>query len=311
MYNIVFMGTPDFAANILERMVAEKKYNIVLAVSQPDRPKNRGKKLQPTSVKVVAERENIPVYQPESVKTEEFYETLKATDADFFVVVAYGRILTQQVLDIPKKASVNIHGSLLPEYRGAAPIQRAIIDGKQKTGITTMLMAKECDCGDMLLKAETDIEKYDTYGSLHDKLCALGGELIIKTLDGFDDIHPQKQDDNLATYADMIHKDTGKICWSKNSRETECLTRGLDPAPGAYTNYGDEVLKIWKCQVLEDRYEGECGSVITADPKQGLIVKTGDTALKILEIQAKGGKRMKTEDYLRGHSIEVGSVLGK
>lgn len=306
--NILFMGTPDFAVDTLEALVEE--HNVVAVVSQPDRPKGRGKKLQPTPVKAVAEEYNIPVYQPERIKDSEFCDFLETIDADLYVVVAYGQILSERILNIPKYGCINVHGSLLPKYRGAAPIQWSIINGDKKTGVTIMYMDKECDTGDMILKEEIEITPEDTYGSLHDKMAPVGADTLLKAIRLIEEgkAAPLKQRESEATHAPMISKNMGHIDWNKSAAEIKNLIRGFNPVPGAYTVYNGDNIKIWNCDIVKGD-KGENGEVTDIDLKKGFTVKCGENAVLITEIQAKGGKKMKTADYLRGHSIEIGTVL--
>lgn len=306
---VVFMGTPDFAVPVLEALI--KNHNVVAVVSQPDKPKGRGKKLQPTPVKAVAEANNIPVYQPERIKDDEFIDFLETIEADIYVVVAYGQLLSQRILDIPKYGCVNVHGSLLPKYRGAAPIQWSIINGEEKTGITIMYMVRKCDAGDMILKREIEIDPEDTYETLHDKMAPVGAEALIDALNLIEkgEVKAEKQDNSLSCYASMITKDMGIIDWSKSSKEIKNKIRGFNPVPAAYTKYDDDVLKIFKADIVEGYENGEIGEILVVDKKHGFTVKTGDGAIMITEIQAKGGKRMNCADYMRGHQIEVGKIL--
>lgn len=306
---VVFMGTPDFAVPVLEALI--KNHNVVAVVSQPDKPKGRGKKLQPTPVKAVAEANNIPVYQPERIKDDEFIDFLETIEADIYVVVAYGQLLSQRILDIPKYGCVNVHGSLLPKYRGAAPIQWSIINGEEKTGVTIMYMVRKCDAGDMILKREIEIDPEDTYETLHDKMAPVGAEALIDALNLIEkgEVKAEKQDNSLSCYASMITKDMGIIDWSKSSKEIKNKIRGFNPVPAAYTKYGDDVLKIFKADIVEGYENGEIGEILVVDKKHGFTVKTGDGAIMITEIQAKGGKRMNCADYMRGHQIEVGKIL--
>lgn len=303
------MGTPDFAVPVLEALI--KKHDVVAVVSQPDKPKGRGKKLQPTPVKLVAEANNIPVYQPERIKNDDFVDELEKIEADIYVVVAYGQLLSQRILDIPKYGCVNVHGSLLPKYRGAAPIQWSVINGEKKTGVTIMYMVKALDAGDMILKKEIEITPDDTYETLHDKMAPVGAEALIEALDLIEkgQAKPEKQDDSLSTYASMITKDMGLIDWSKGSEEIRNKIRGFNPVPAAYTNYGDDVLKIFRADIVEGYDNGEVGEILAVDKKCGFTVKTGDGALMITEVQAKGGKRMNCADYMRGHEIKIGEIL--
>lgn len=306
---VIFMGTPDFAVPVLEALI--KNHNVVAVVSQPDKPKGRGKKLQPTPVKALAEANNIPVYQPKRIKDDEFVDILEKIEADIYVVVAYGQLLSQRILDIPQYGCVNVHGSLLPKYRGAAPIQWSIINGEEKTGVTIMYMVKKCDAGDMILKKEIEIDSEDTYETLHDKMAPIGADALIEALDLIEkgEVKAEKQNEELSCYASMITRDMGIIDWSKTSKEIKNKIRGFNPVPAAYTKYGEDILKIFKADIVEGYENGEIGEILAVDKKRGFTVKTGDGAVMITEIQAKGGKRMNCADYMRGHEIEIGKIL--
>lgn len=306
---VVFMGTPDFAVPSLEMLI--EKHEVVAVVTQPDKPKGRGKKMVYPIIKEKALEHNIKVLQPNKVREEEFIEVLKELNADIIVVVAYGQILPESILNMPKYGCINVHGSLLPKYRGAAPIQWSVINGEKKTGVTTMYMAKGLDSGDMLLKGEMDILEDDTFGSLRDRMSLVGAKVLEETLEKIQSgsVERIEQNHNEATYAPMIEKETGHINWEKGSDEIINLIKGMDPQPGAFCIYKDEVLKVWKAVKAEDKYESaKIGEIVDIN-KKGFIVKTNDGALLITEIQAKGGKRMTTDAYMRGHEIEKGSVL--
>lgn len=310
--NIVFMGTPDFAVESLTK-IYESGHNILAVVSQPDKPSGRGMKMLPTPVKEYALNKNLKVYQPERIKNnEEFIHTLKELKPDVIVVVAYGKILPTDILNIPKYGCINVHGSLLPKYRGAAPIQWAIINGEKKTGITTMYMAEGMDTGDMILKQEVDIDENDTYGTLYEKLKKVGGKLILETLEKIADglVPREKQSDDFSI-APMIEKTMGNINWNKSAVEIRNLIRGLNPMPGAYTNLENKKIKIWSAEIIPDIIENDMtsGTVIKANTKEGLLISTGDGVLKITELQMPNAKKMLTEDYLRGNCIEAGSIL--
>ena len=304
---ILFMGTPEFAAVNLKAIV--EKHDVAAVISQPDRPKGRGKKLQPTPVKEIALEYNIPVYQPEKIKDKKFVNFLKTIDADVYVVVAYGQILSQEILDLPKYGCINVHGSLLPKYRGSAPIQWSILNGDKITGVTTILMDKNCDTGDMLVKREMEILPSDTYGSLHDRMAPIGAEVLLETLEKIENgtIKREKQNEDDAVHIPMIFKSMGEINWSKYSEEIINLIHGLNPTPVAFTSYEDEVLKIWNAK--EANGNGEAGEILVADSKKGFIVATGNGAIEITELQSKGGKKMNAKDYLRGHSIQEKTIL--
>lgn len=307
---IIFMGTPDFAVPCLDMLVKEG-HEVCLVVTQPDKPKGRGKKMLFPPVKEKAIEYGIEVFQPVKVKEEEAVEKLRSYNADIIVVVAFGQILPESILNMPKYGCVNVHGSLLPKYRGAAPIQWSVINGDTKTGVTTMYMEKGLDTGDMLLKAEFDISDEDTYGTVHDKMCVMGADVLKETLVKIENgtIVREKQDDALSNYAPMISKETGHIDWNKTSFEIINLIRGLDPVPAAWTVYNEEVLKIWKAVKFEcDNTTAKCGEIADIT-KKGFVVKTGDGFVLVTEIQARGGKRMATDAYMRGHAVEKGIVL--
>lgn len=325
--NIVFMGTPDFAVESL-KCLYEAGHNILAVVSQPDKPIGRGMKLLPTPTKNFAIEKGIRVYQPEKIKNNaEFIEEIKGLCPDVIVVVAYGKILPQEVLEIPRYGCINVHGSLLPKYRGAAPIQWAIINGEKETGITTMYMSKGMDEGDMLLKEVVEIVADDTYGTLYEKLKKVGGKLIVKTLEELEKgtLKAEKQPEEF-TLAPMIFKENCKIDWSKSACDIRNLVRGVNPAPGAWTTLEDKIYKIWNCDVLDtsdmEKYSTELihslsleaalkkpGTVLVSNSKDGLLVATGEKWIRIREIQAPNAKKMNILDYLRGNSIEVGSLL--
>lgn len=306
---VIFMGTPDFAVPSLEALLT--KHEVVLVVTQPDKPKGRGKKMVPTPVKACALEHGIPVLQPEKVKEPEFVEQLRSYEPDLIAVTAFGQILNEPILEMPKYGCINVHGSLLPKYRGAAPMQWSIIDGEKVTGITTMYMAKGLDSGDMLLKAEVEITDEDTFATIHDKMAVTGANLLLDTLDQLEagTLERIPQDHDAATYAPMITKETGHIDWSKNRQDIINLIRGLNPAPAAYTIYEEEVLKIFGAVISDVQADGAANGEIVAVVKKGFVVKCGDGCLLITEVQARGGKRMMTDAYLRGHAMKEGILL--
>ncbi|MBR2499906.1 MAG: methionyl-tRNA formyltransferase, partial [Clostridia bacterium] len=279
--NIIFMGTPDFAVNSLKAL-SDARHNIMLVVTQPDKPKGRGHKMAPPPVKECAIELGYDVYQPETLKSDEAYEYLKKYDADLFIVVAYGQILSERVLNLPKLGCVNVHASLLPKYRGAAPIQWSIINGETKTGVTTMFMNKGLDTGDMILKKEVDIEKCDTGETLHDKLAVLGAETLIETVKLFKNntVIREKQDDSLSCYAPMINKETAKVDFSKSADVIFNLVRGMNSYPYAITTYDNKLMKIIKCDVIEKCFTGENGEIKEVTSK-GITVKCGENAILI------------------------------
>lgn len=306
---VIFMGTPDFAVPSLEALLT--KHEVVLVVTQPDKPKGRGKKMVPTPVKACALEHGIPVLQPEKVKEPEFVEQLRSYEPDLIAVTAFGQILSEPILEMPKYGCINVHGSLLPKYRGAAPMQWSIIDGEKVTGITTMYMAKGLDSGDMLLKAEVEITDEDTFATIHDKMAVTGANLLLDTLDQLEagTLERIPQDHDAATYAPMITKETGHIDWSKNRQDIINLIRGLNPVPAAYTIYEEEVLKIFGVALSDVQADSAANGEIVAVVKKGFVVKCGDGCLLITEVQARGGKRMMTDAYLRGHAMKEGILL--
>lgn len=306
---VIFMGTPDFAVPSLEALLT--KHEVVLVVTQPDKPKGRGKKMVPTPVKACALEHGIPVLQPEKVKEPEFVEQLRSYEPDLIAVTAFGQILNEPILEMPKYGCINVHGSLLPKYRGAAPMQWSIIDGEKVTGITTMYMAKGLDSGDMLLKAEVEITDEDTFATIHDKMAVTGANLLLDTLDQLEagTLERTPQDHDAATYAPMITKETGHIDWRKNRQDIINLIRGLNPVPAAYTIYEEEVLKIFGAALSDVQADDAANGEIVAVVKKGFVVKCGDGCLLITEVQARGGKRMMTDAYLRGHAVKEGILL--
>ena len=305
---ILFMGTPDFAVPCLEKLIKDG-HNIVGVLTQPDKPQGRKMKLTPPPVKELALQNNLEVYQPESLKNDAIKQLLEDKQPELIVVVAYGKILPKYVLDFPKYGCINVHGSLLPRWRGAAPIQWSIIAGDKTAGVTTMKMAEGLDTGDMLLKYETEIGQTETAGELFDRLALNGAELLHDTIEQIDSIVPEVQDESKANYAHMLDKQMAQIDWSKSNKEIDCLIRGLNPWPVALTTLNGERLKIYSASL--ENASGKAGEVLNADSKNGLLVACGEGAMLLNEIQAVGGKRMNAKDYLRGHKIEVGSILGE
>ena len=304
---IVFMGTPDFAVPCLQTLL-DSPHSVVGVFTQPDKPQGRKMVLTPPPVKLLAAENGVPVFQPEKMKDPATLEQLKILAPDLIVVVAYGRILPRAVLELPRYGCINVHASLLPKYRGAAPIQWAILDGETETGVTIMQMDAGLDTGDMLLTYETKVGEKETAGELFDRLAQSGAELLIQTLVKLDEITPRPQDDAQSCYAHMLDKQMAVIDWSKSAHEIDCLIRGLNPWPIALTTLSGERLKVFAAEKANGR--GEPGTVLEADPKKGLTVACGEGALRLTEIQLVGGKRMKATDFLRGHAIEVGTKLG-
>ncbi len=308
---IIFMGTPDFSVGTFEAII-EAGHEVVLAVTQPDKRKGRGKEMQFTPVKECAIKHNIPVFQPRKVREPECIETLRDYQADIMVVIAFGQILPKEILEMTPYGCVNVHASLLPKYRGAAPLQWSVINGDAVTGVTTMQMDVGLDTGDMLLKIEVPIDRKETYGSIHDKLAIEGAKLCVETLIGLEEktIMPQVQGETPTPYAKMIHKQMGDIDWKQDAVEIERLIRGLNPWPSAYTSWKDKVLKIWDADVLEENTNQPVGSVIAVD-KKSFSVQTGNGVLQITELQMQGKKRMDAGAFLRGYQIQAGEILTK
>lgn len=303
---VIFMGTPDFSVGTLEALV-EAGHEVCLVVTQPDKPKGRGKEMQFTPVKEAAIKHGIEVYQPRKIREPECVEKLKQYNADIMVVVAFGQILPKEILEMTSYGCVNVHASLLPKYRGAAPIQWSIIDGEEVTGVTTMQMDEGLDTGDMLLKTEVPITKEETGESLHDKLADAGAALCVETLAKLQEgsIVPEKQGESTTAYAKMLDKKLGNIDWSKSAVEIERLVRGLNSWPSAYTHWKQKVMKIWKAEVVTDNSSKEPGVVAKVE-KDGFYVQTGDGLLKVLELQIPGKKRMDAGAFLRGYTLEPG-----
>lgn len=303
---IVFMGTPDFAVPSLQALI-DAGHDVCAVYTQPDKPQGRKQILTAPPVKTLALEHDIPVFQPNTLKNEDEQARLRELAPEVIIVVAYGKLLPKAVLDIPPHGCINVHGSLLPRWRGAAPIQWAVIAGDKMAGVTTMQMAEGLDTGDMLLTYETKVGEKETAGELFDRLAQSGAELLIQTLVKLDEITPRPQDDAQSCYAHMLDKQMAVIDWSKSAHEIDCLIRGLNPWPIALTTLSGERLKVFAAEKAAGN--GEPGTVLEADPKKGLTVACGEGALKLTEIQLVGGKRMKATDFLRGHVIEVGTKL--
>lgn len=304
----IFMGTPDFAVPCLE--VLQAKTEVLAVITQPDRPKGRGHNLQASPVKQKALEYNLPVLQPEKIKTEEFTAELEKLQPDLIVVVAFGQILSQRILDIPPLGCVNVHASLLPRYRGAAPIHWSIINGEKETGVTTMLMDAGLDTGDMLLKDKVTITEEMTTEELHDQLMAMGGKLLAETIDGLANgtITPEKQDDSISNYAGMLNKETGHIDWSKSAVEIHNLIRGLNSWPVAWSMKDGKNYKLWRTKV-ENRNSDKAPGTVVELRKNSFCLATGEGLLEVLEIQPPSKKRMSAGDLLRGHGVAVGDIF--
>lgn len=304
--NIVFMGTPEFAVPSLERLIQDG-HEVVGVFTQPDKPKGRGYRLAPPPVKETALRENIPVFQPASMRDGEALAILQTLRPQVIVVVAYGKILPKAILELPPYGCINVHGSLLPSYRGAAPIQWSVLNGDAITGVTTMYMAESLDTGDMLLKAETPIGENETSGELHDRLKAIGADCLSDTIAQLEKgtLTPIPQDDHLSSYAKMLDKSLAQIDFTKTSREVHNLIRGMYPWPVAYTHLDGKLLKVLRAQTCPD-YQGEAGMLL--DSKR-FIVGTADGAIEFLEVQLEGAKRLSAEDFLRGKKMNTNEKL--
>ena len=320
----IFRGPPDFSVPVLTAM-KEAGHDMLAAVTQPDKPKGRGKEMQMTPVKAKALELGIPVLQPKRVRDPEFVEQLRELKPDVMVVVAFGQILTKEVLEVPKYGCINVHASLLPMYRGAAPIQYVILNGEKETGVTTMFMDEGLDNGDMLLKTVVPITADETGGTLHDKLSAAGAELLIRTLEQMEAGTLQRIPQTGETcYVGTLKKSMGEMDWSRPAEELERQVRGLNPWPSAYTFLNGKTLKIWKAEVLhteavssQEAEEPEaladrksCGSVIVIS-RDSIQVQTGDGILAIRELQLEGKKRMTADAFLRGYPVEAGTILGR
>lgn len=307
---IVFMGTPDIAVGCLQKIIDEK-HEILGVVTQPDKPVGRGKKMGMPPVKELALKYDIPVYQPIKARDEEFVQVLRELNPDLIVVVAFGQILPKSILDIPKLGCVNVHVSLLPKYRGAAPINWVIINGEEKTGVTTMYMDEGLDTGDMILTSEFALNDEITAGELHDIMKEEGALLLKETIDliskGEAPRIPQNHEE--FTYAPMMNKTLGQIDFSKSAKEIHNLVRGVNPWPSAYTTYKGQTMKVWKTKVLNETSDKHPGTILKVD-KEGIRVSTKDNVLLIKEIQMPGKKRVLVEEYIKGNSIETNEILG-
>ena len=307
---VIFMGTPDFAVGTLQALL-QSEHEVVAVVTQPDKPKGRGKAMQFTPVKEVAAEAGIPVLQPKKVREEAVVEELRSYHPDVIVVVAFGQLIPKSILEMPKYGCVNVHASLLPKYRGAAPIQWAVIDGEEKSGVTTMQMDEGLDTGDMLAKAIVPLDEKETGGSLFDKLSEAGGRLCVETLAKLEkgEITPEKQGESPTAYASMLDKKMGNIDWNKSAVVIERLVRGLNPWPSAYTHLDGKTLKIWACDVLpQSASKGESGEILEVT-KDAIHVQTGDGILVLREIQLAGKARMDAGAFLRGYKVVPGTVL--
>lgn len=307
------MGTPDFSVGTL-RALADAGHEVVGVVSQPDKPKGRGKTLMPTPVKEAAMKLGIPVYQPKRVRDPEFFPVLEQLKPDVIVVVAFGQLIPDSILNLAPLGCINVHASLLPKYRGAAPIQWAVLDGEKESGVTIMRMDSGLDTGDMIAKEAVPIDAEETGGSLFDKLSRVGADLLVRTLPSLENhtaVFEKQPAESPTAYAGMITKSMGAIDWNRSAAELERLVRGMNPWPSAYTKLNGKTLKLWKAQAVREQEAKDDmpGTVCLAGPKE-LCVRTGDGVLRILELQLEGKKRMEVSAFLRGYTIEPGTILG-
>ena len=313
MLNILFMGTPDFAKDSLEALY-NANYKIIGVVTNPDRPKGRGMKMNTSPVKDFAISKDIKIYQPEKIKNNiEFINEIKNLNPDIICVVAYGKILPKEILDIPKYGCVNLHGSILPKYRGAAPIQWAILNGDTTTGVTTIYMDEGMDSGDIILKETVEIKEDETTGELWERLSKVGAKLLVETISKIEDgTAPRQKQSQYYSLAPMLNKEMSKIDWNTMTKiEIKNLVRGLNPIMGAYTIYKGKKIKIWKIEISNENYDNELpGTILKSNNKTGLTIKTIDGAINVLEIQGENAKKMSIYDFLRGNKLEVNEVLG-
>lgn len=306
---VVYMGTPDFAVKPLEALISNN-YEVVGVFTQPDKPVGRKAVLTPPPVKVVAENNNIPVFQPDSLKNGEGVRILETLKPDVVIVVAYGKILPKDFLEFAKYGCINIHGSILPEYRGAAPIQWSVLDGKEFAGVTSMQMNEGLDTGDILLVEKTKIQENETSGDLYERLTVLGADVLLKTLEAIknNSLNPQKQDDSKSSYAKMLDKSLSKIDWNLSAQEVHNKIRGLDPWPVALTRFDGKNLKLFRSRLLNEEYNKSAGTVIKS--KDGIVVVCGDKkAVLITEVQLEGKKRMSASDFSRGANLSDGMIF--
>ena len=310
--DIIFMGTPDFAVPVLETLTASEKHHVKAVITQPDKARGRSGKLIFTPVKEAALAHDIPVYTPEKVKDPAFVEQIKQISCDIIVVVAFGQILSKEILEYPAYGCVNVHASLLPRWRGAAPIQWSILAGDEKTGVTIMQMDVGLDTGDMLAKTEIPLDGTETGESLFEKLSVLGGPLLLETLDKIQEgtVQPEKQKEEDSTYAKMLTRDMGELDFTKDALSLERTIRGLNSWPSAYTYYGGKMLKIWGAKVVEEEGNAVPGEVVKIQ-KDGFFIQTGKGLLKAEQVQLEGKKKMSAGDFLRGIQMQPGEKLGK
>ena len=308
--NIIFMGTPEFAVPTLEKLIENKNINISLVITQPDRKSGRGRKITKSPIKVKAEENKIDLFQPENVNSSKSIDFINNIKVDYIVVVAYGQILNKEILKHPQKSCINVHASLLPKYRGAAPINWAIIKGEKETGVTTMLMEEGLDTGDILKTKKVPINCNMNAGELHDVLKDVGGELLIETIEGMEaqKVLPKKQNESIASYAPMLNRKTGLINWEDNAENIHNKIRGLYPWPGSYTFYEGVKLKVTKSNYINENKDGTIGEILGISD-EGIEVQTGKGILVINEIQMPGKRKMLVKDYLLGNNIETNVIL--
>ena len=311
MWDVVFMGTPDFAVGSLKALLEAGQYNIRAVVTQPDRPKGRGQKMVETPVKAFALQHGLPVYQPVKVKEPEFVEKLKEWKPDFIVVAAFGQFLTQEILDIPTYGCINVHASLLPKYRGAAPIQYAIIKGEKESGVTIMRMEKGMDTGAMYSRVTVPIDEEMNFARLHDELMEKGARLLTDTLPRIaEGLQPEIQKESEASFATLLTKEMAKIDWTRSAQEVHDMVRGFDPVPGAFTYLPDgKLLKIWETRMTGKPTDADPGTVVAVS-KQDFTVACGDEELRVLAVQPESKKRMPAAVFLNGRGVKAGDVLG-
>ncbi|GGH74764.1 methionyl-tRNA formyltransferase [Pullulanibacillus pueri] len=307
---VMFMGTPDFSVPVLQQLI-DDEYNVIAVVTQPDRPKGRKKVLTPPPVKRLAQQHHIPVIQPEKIRDPKAVEKVLAYEPDLIVTCAYGQILPVTILDAPKFGCINVHASLLPEYRGGAPIHKAIIDGKKETGVTIMYMVKAMDAGDILTQVKVPIEETDNVGTMHDKLSYAGAHLLSKTIPDLiaGRLTPMPQESDKVTFSPTIRREDEHIDWNQSGEMIYNKIRGLNPFPGAYTVYNDQVMKLWEAKKVTAAQTEEPGTILNLE-KDGFVVATGnDVAIKIIECQPAGKKKMKAGDFVRGGTLHKGDRL--
>lgn len=318
--NVVFMGTPDFAAGTLKALIASENYHVQAVFSQPDKPRGRGKSLQMTPVKAVAAEAGIPVYQPKRIREEEPLRILRELQPDAIIVVAFGQIIPESILNLPLHGCINVHASLLPRYRGAAPIQWAVLNGEEESGVTTMRMDAGVDTGDMIMKTVVRLDPQETGGSLFERLSEAGARLLIQTLDAINQgtaVYEKQPEESPTAYAAMLTKAQGRIDWTRSAREIECLIRGMNPWPSAYTGYRGRTLKLWRAAAEPDNADSFSGheadhpqpGMVVEVTKHSLKIQTGDGILSVLELQPEGKKRMETDAFLRGYPVAAGEIL--